>query len=84
MLSRTRIHQQREDTMSIGPLGPGGPGEFDDLFARLLGASGQRQSAQRIDITRFMSADAREVLFGAARRAAEVAPAGIGIADLDT
>ncbi|RSM64431.1 AAA family ATPase [Actinoplanes sp. ATCC 53533] len=70
--------------MSIGPLGPGGPGEFDDLFARFLGAAEPRRSAQRIDITRFMSADAREVLFGAARRAAEVAPAGIGIADLDT
>jgi ATP-dependent Clp protease ATP-binding subunit ClpC len=70
--------------MSIGPLGPGGPGEWDDLFARFFGAAEQRRSAQRIDITRFMSADAREVLSAAARRAAEVAPAGIGIADLDT
>ncbi|WP_433718622.1 ATP-dependent Clp protease ATP-binding subunit [Actinoplanes sp. CA-051413] len=70
--------------MSIGPLGPGGPGEWDDLFARFLGAAEPRRSAQRIDITRFMSADAREVLSVAARRAAEVAPAGIGLADLDT
>jgi ATP-dependent Clp protease ATP-binding subunit ClpC len=70
--------------MSIGPLGPGGPGEWDDLFARFFGAAEPRRSAQRIDITRFMSADAREVLSAAARRAAEVAPAGIGIADLDT
>src|SRR5688572_7607769 len=70
--------------MSIGPLGPGGPGEWDDLFARFFGAAEPRRSARRIDITRFMSADAREVLSAAARRAAEVAPAGIGIADLDT
>jgi ATP-dependent Clp protease ATP-binding subunit ClpC len=70
--------------MSIGPLGPGGPGEWDDLFARFFGAAEPRRSAQRIDITRFMSADAREVLSVAARRAAEVAPAGIGVADLDT
>ncbi len=70
--------------MSIGPLGPGGPGDWDDLFARFFGAAEPRRSAQRIDITRFMSADAREVLSAAARRAAEVAPAGIGLADLDT
>ena len=70
--------------MSIGPLGPGGPGEWDDLFARFFGAAEPRRSAQRIDITRFMSADAREVLYSAARRSAETAPAGIGLADLDT
>ena len=70
--------------MSIGPLGPGGPGEWDDLFARFFGAAEPRRSAQRIDITRFMSADAREVLSSAARRSAETAPAGIGLADLDT
>jgi ATP-dependent Clp protease ATP-binding subunit ClpC len=70
--------------MSIGPLGPGGPGEWDDLLARFFGAAEPRRSAQRIDITRFMSADAREVLSAAARRAAEVAPVGIGVADLDT
>jgi ATP-dependent Clp protease ATP-binding subunit ClpC len=84
VLSQVQIDHQKEDTMSIGPLGPGGPGEWDDLFARFFGAAEPRRSAQRIDITRFMSADAREVLSDAARRAAEVAPAGIGIADLDT
>jgi ATP-dependent Clp protease ATP-binding subunit ClpC len=70
--------------MSIGPLGPGGPGDWDDLLARFFGAAEPRRSAQRIDITRFMSAPAREVLSDAARRAAETAPAGAGIADLDT
>ncbi|BCJ56409.1 ATPase AAA [Actinoplanes sp. NBRC 14428] len=69
--------------MSIGPLGPTGPGDWDDLFARFFGAE-PRRSAQRIDITRFMSADAREVLSDSARRAAEVAPPGAAIADLDT
>ncbi|GAA2534014.1 ATP-dependent Clp protease ATP-binding subunit [Winogradskya humida] len=70
--------------MSIGPLGPTGPGDWDDLFARFFAGGEPRRSAQRIDITRFMSADAREVLSAAARRAAEVAPAGVSIADLDT
>ncbi|WP_067501506.1 ATP-dependent Clp protease ATP-binding subunit [Actinoplanes sp. TFC3] len=69
--------------MSIGPLGPTGPGDWDDLFARFFGG-GARRSAERIDITRFMSADARAVLSVAARRAAEMAPAGTELADLDT
>jgi ATP-dependent Clp protease ATP-binding subunit ClpC len=70
--------------MSIGPLGPTGPGDWDDLFARFFAGAGPRRSAQRIDITRFMSADARRALSDAARRAAEVAPAGVALADLDT
>src|SRR4051794_24009628 len=70
--------------MSMGPLGPTGPGDWDDLFARFFGAAEPRRSAQRIDITKYMSADAREVLSDAARRAAETAPAGVAIADLDT
>jgi ATP-dependent Clp protease ATP-binding subunit ClpC len=57
--------------MSIGPLGPGGPGDWDDLLARFFGAAEPRRSAQRIDIMRYLSADAREVLSVAARRAAE-------------
>src|SRR5919202_1062253 len=60
--------------MSIGPLGPGGPGQWDDLFARFFGAAEPRR-AQRIDITKYMSNDAREVLSAAARRAAELAGA---------
>jgi ATP-dependent Clp protease ATP-binding subunit ClpC len=69
--------------MSIGPLGPGGPGEWDDLFARFFGAAEPRR-AQRIDITKYMSNDAREVLSAAARRAAELADSGKDVADLDT
>ena len=69
--------------MSIGPLGPGGPGQWDDLFARFFGAAEPRR-AQRIDITKYMSNDAREVLSAAARRAAELADPGKDMADLDT
>jgi ATP-dependent Clp protease ATP-binding subunit ClpC len=69
--------------MSIGPLGPGGPGEWDDLFARFFGAAEPRR-AQRIDITKYMSNEGREVLSDAARRAAELADEGKAIADLDT
>ncbi|MET0423297.1 MAG: Clp protease N-terminal domain-containing protein, partial [Actinoplanes sp.] len=69
--------------MSIGPIGPGGSGEWDDFFARFFGAADPRRSA-RIDITKYMSGDAREVLSGAARRAAELADADRVVADLDT
>jgi ATP-dependent Clp protease ATP-binding subunit ClpC len=57
--------------MSIGPIGPGGPGNWDDLFARFFGAAEPRRAAQRIDITKYMSGDAREVLSDAAARADE-------------
>ena len=30
--------------MSIGPLGPGGPGDWDDLFARFFGAAEPRRA----------------------------------------
>jgi ATP-dependent Clp protease ATP-binding subunit ClpC len=69
--------------MSIGPLGPGGPGDWDDLFARFFGAAEPRR-AQRIDITKYMSNEGREVLTDAARRAAELADEGRPVADLDT
>ncbi|AGL18639.1 ATP-dependent Clp protease ATP-binding subunit [Actinoplanes sp. N902-109] len=58
--------------------------DWDDLFARFFAGGEPRRSAQRIDIMRFMSADAREILSDAARRAATVAPAGSDLADLDT
>src|SRR5689334_9537399 len=61
-----------------------GPSDWDDIFARFFGAPEPRRSAQRIDITRYMSQDARRALSDAARRAAEVAPAGTPVADLDT
>ncbi|MCO8270048.1 ATP-dependent Clp protease ATP-binding subunit [Actinoplanes sp. TRM 88003] len=69
--------------MSIGPIGPSGPGQWDDFFARFFGAADPRRSA-RIDITKYMSGDAREVLSGAARRAAELADPDRPVADLDT
>jgi ATP-dependent Clp protease ATP-binding subunit ClpC len=69
--------------MSIGPIGPGEPGQWDDLFARFFGAADPRR-AQRIDITKYMSNDARDVLSAAARRAAELAEPGSPVADLDT
>ena len=69
--------------MSIGPLAPGGPGDWDDLFARFFGAAEPRR-AQRIDITKYMSNEGREVLSDAARRAAELADEGRAVADLDT
>jgi len=70
--------------MSIGPIGPGNPGEWDDLFARFFGAAEPRRSAQRIDITKYMSNDARQVLSDAARRAAELTDQDKQVADLDT
>jgi len=69
--------------MSIGPIGPGGPGQWDDFFARFFGAADPCRSA-RIDITKYMSGDAREVLSAAARRAAELADPDRTVADLDT
>jgi ATP-dependent Clp protease ATP-binding subunit ClpC len=50
---------------------------FDDFFARYMG--GARQPRQRVDITQFLSEQARELVNAAARRGAEV-----GSADLDT
>jgi ATP-dependent Clp protease ATP-binding subunit ClpC len=69
--------------MSIGSWGPGGPGDWDDLFARFFGAAEPRR-AQRIDITKYMSNEGREVLSDAARRAAELTDEGRPVADLDT
>ncbi len=69
--------------MSIGPIGPGGPGNWDDLFSRFFGAAEPRRQ-QRIDITKYMSGDAREVLSNAASRAGDLADPERPIADLDT
>jgi ATP-dependent Clp protease ATP-binding subunit ClpC len=69
--------------MSIGPMGPQGPNDWDDLFARFFGAAEPRR-AQRIDITKYMSDEGREVLSDAARRAAELTDEGKVVADLDT
>src|ERR671921_70110 len=57
-----------------GPYG----GPFDDLFARYLGGE-QRTPRQRVDITQFLSQQARELVNAAAREAVST-----GSADLDT
>ncbi|RJK97631.1 ATP-dependent Clp protease ATP-binding subunit [Vallicoccus soli] len=63
--------------MSAGYGGPLDPGSFDDLLARFFGGAGR--PVHRVDITRLMSAAAREVLTAAARQAAQW-----GSDDLDT
>jgi ATP-dependent Clp protease ATP-binding subunit ClpC len=65
-----------------GMWGPGdvGSGQFDDFLARFLSGGGQPpQPAQRVDITRMMSQEARELLATAAAKAAD-----LGSSDLDT
>ena len=60
-----------------------GSSPFDEFLARLYGASGApRRQVHRVDITRLMSAPARELLSAAAEFAARAA--GGGGADLDT
>jgi ATP-dependent Clp protease ATP-binding subunit ClpC len=57
-----------------------GSGQFDDFLARFLGGAGQaQQPVQRVDITRMMSQEARELLATAAAKAAD-----LGSSDLDT
>ena len=61
------------------PFFPGSYGSpFDDFFARYLGGE-QRVPRQRVDITQFLSQQARELVNTAARQAV-----GTGSADLDT
>jgi len=61
-----------------------GPGDFgvdpwDEFLARYFGRGESRRQGQRVDITRLMTADAREMLADAARRAAQA-----NSSDLDT
>ncbi|HEY3010473.1 MAG TPA: ATP-dependent Clp protease ATP-binding subunit [Micromonosporaceae bacterium] len=65
--------------MTGGPWEPGGGGTWDDLFARFFGSGEPRRPLNRIDITRLMSAEARQLVVDAAQRASE-----LGSADLDT
>ncbi|ROO59925.1 ATP-dependent Clp protease ATP-binding subunit ClpC [Micromonospora sp. Llam0] len=67
--------------MSDGPYGPGGLGTdpWEDLLARFLTGGEPRLPVHRVDITRLMSGDARDLLTAAARRAAQA-----GTSDLDT
>ncbi|MDG4787238.1 ATP-dependent Clp protease ATP-binding subunit [Micromonospora sp. WMMD1102] len=60
--------------------GPGdGPDPWDEFLARYFGRGESRRQGQRVDITRLMTADAREMLADAARRAAQA-----NSSDLDT
>ncbi|MFC6016505.1 ATP-dependent Clp protease ATP-binding subunit [Plantactinospora solaniradicis] len=61
--------------------GPGdlGPDPWDEFLARYFGRGENRRQGQRVDITRLMTADARELLADAARRAAQA-----NSSDLDT
>ncbi len=67
--------------MTSGFYGPEdfGSSPFDDFLARIYGSGGPRQPAHRVDITRLMSAPARELLGAAAAHVAER-----GGANLDT
>jgi ATP-dependent Clp protease ATP-binding subunit ClpC len=67
--------------MTSGFYGPedSGSSPFDDFLARIYGSGGPRQPVHRVDITRLMSAPARELLSLAATHAAEQ-----GGRDLDT
>ncbi|MHA6625100.1 ATP-dependent Clp protease ATP-binding subunit [Pseudonocardia sichuanensis] len=51
-----------------GFLGPGDPGSFDEFLARFFG-SGARGPVRRVDLTRLMSAGARELVAAAAQLA---------------
>ncbi len=66
--------------MATGFWGPGdyGPDPFEEFLARFFGGV-PGQGPRRIDLTRLMSQDAREVITSAARKAAD-----LGSADLDT
>ncbi len=59
--------------------GTGGPGSWDELVARLFGMSETRRPTYRVDLGRLMSAEARDLLVDAARRATE-----LGASDIDT
>ncbi|HEY2521531.1 MAG TPA: ATP-dependent Clp protease ATP-binding subunit [Streptosporangiaceae bacterium] len=68
--------------MTNGPTGPGDfSGPFDDLFGGFFGsgAGGARGPMRRVDITQFMTEQARDLLRDAATKAAED-----GDPDLDT
>jgi ATP-dependent Clp protease ATP-binding subunit ClpC len=67
--------------MTNGPWDPGSqePGSWDEFFSRFFGSGPARRPVHRVDISRLMSGQAREVVIDAARRAADT-----GSRDLDT
>ncbi len=64
------MHEGRYELMTNDfPDGPGGePGSFDEFLARFLGARGP---VRRVDLSKLMSPEARQVADAAARRAME-------------
>ncbi|PZM91735.1 MAG: AAA family ATPase [Actinobacteria bacterium] len=62
-----------------GSFGPAGRDPWEELLMRFLAGGEPRLPVHRVDITRLMSADARELLIDAARRAVRS-----GITDIDT
>jgi ATP-dependent Clp protease ATP-binding subunit ClpC len=58
---------------------PQGPASWEELIQRLIGQVEQKRPVYRVDVGKLMSADARELLVAAARRATEV-----GATDVDT
>ena len=67
--------------MTSGPWDPGSeePGSWDEFFSRFFGSGAARKPVHRVDISRLMSGQAREVVIEAARRAVDT-----GSGDLDT
>ncbi len=59
--------------MTSGFFGPGeyGSDPFDEFVARFFGSQGPRRPMQRVDITRYMTEQAREAVRNAAGQAAE-------------
>jgi len=65
--------------MSSEDAGGREPDSWDDLIARMFRTSDSRRPVYRVDIGKLLSAEAREMLVDAARRASD-----LGAADIDT
>ncbi|HKN95589.1 MAG TPA: hypothetical protein VJX10_00620, partial [Pseudonocardiaceae bacterium] len=67
-----------------GFFGPGGYGDspFDEFLARFFGPGGPRREVQRVDITRLMTAPARELVAAAARKVLDRGEAYLDTLDL--
>ena len=67
-----------------GFFGPGGCGDspFDEFLARFFGAGAPRREVQRVDITRLMTAPARELVAAAARKVLDRGEAYLDTLDL--
>ncbi len=65
--------------MSSEAAGGRGPDSWDEMIARLFRTSDSQRPVYRVDIGKLLSAEAREMLVDAARRAGD-----LGAADIDT